>query len=248
MSSLDFPTGNYRYVPGVFQYSGAVAAQDGFRIERVMFAQPVPLHEGFPRIEAHLAAAGRPPSAFCACELRSPEPMSEADFKSFNELYVAALTSWGIVKEGINPVARSNVCPQHLPPAEPRFHAFSFTVAGNAARQSFVISGSGEVPEGRGNYRDYIVRPGDTSPEGLRDKAAFVLAEMERRLSALGFGWSDVTATQVYTVHDIHGLVGDTIVARGAAAHGLVWHYCRPPVVGLDYEMDCRGIASERVI
>ena len=64
-------------------------------------------------------------------------------------------------------MARSNVCPEHAPPAEPAFHAFSFTVPAEAASPSFVVSGSGEVPEGKANYRDHIVRPGDTSPDGL---------------------------------------------------------------------------------
>ena len=28
----------------------------------------------------------------------------------------------------------------------------------------------------------------------------------------------------------------------------LTWHFARPPVVGLEYEMDCRGVAKESVI
>jgi hypothetical protein len=28
----------------------------------------------------------------------------------------------------------------------------------------------------------------------------------------------------------------------------LTWHYARPPVRDLEYEMDCRGIVKERVI
>jgi hypothetical protein len=247
MRSCEFPAGGYRYIPAVFQYSAGVAALDGFRIERAMFMRPVPLGEGFARIAAHLAGVGRPLAAFCACELRSPEPMSEAAFRSFNERYVAELSRWGIVADGVNPVARSNVCPDRAPPAEPSFHAFSYTVA-EAGPPSFVISGSGEVPEGRENYRDHIVRPGDTSPEGLRAKADYVLDEMERRLAALGFGWRDVTAAQIYSVRDIHPLIPEAILPRGAGDNGLVWHWCRPPVAGLDYEMDCRGVAVERVI
>lgn len=248
MSSSDFAAGGYRYIPGVFQYSAGVAALDGFRIERVVFRRPVPLREGFDQIAAHLAAAGRPPAAFCACELRSPEPMSEDVFRAFNQLYVGVLSDWGIVMNGRNPVARSNVCPAIAPPGEPSFHAFSYTVPGESAAPSFVIAGSGEVPEGKDNYRDHVVRPGDTSPAGLRAKADYVLGEMERRMAALGFGWADTTATQVYTVHDLHPFLGDAIVARGAAARGLTWHWCRPPVAGLDYEMDCRAVAIERVV
>ena len=248
MASVDFPRGGYRYIPGVFQYSAGVAALPGFRIERAMFREAVALAEGFRRIEAFLAAAGRPMTAFCACELRSPEPMSESAFRDFNQVYVDRLSRWGVIVAGANPVARSNVCPAYAPPAEPGFHAFSYTVEDSAAAPSFVIAGSGEVPEGKANYRDHIVRPGDTSPAGLTEKARYVLTEMEARLAALGFTWRDITATQVYTVHDLHPFLAGEIVARGAAAHGLAWHYCRPPVVGLDYEMDCRGVAYERVI
>jgi len=68
---------------------------------------------------------------------------------------------------------------------------------------------------------------------------------MERRLGLLGQSWAATTATQVYTVHDLHPFFGDEIVRRGAASAGLTWHFCRPPVQGLEYEMDCRGTAIE---
>jgi hypothetical protein len=82
----------------------------------------------------------------------------------------------------------------------------------------------------------------------MREKARYVLGEMERRLAALGFGWADTTATQVYTVHDLHPFLADEIVRRGAARSGLTWHFARPPVRGLEYEMDCRGVGRERVV
>jgi hypothetical protein len=109
------------------------------------------------------------------------------------------------------------------------------------------VAGSGEAPEGRGNYRDHIVRLGDISPEGIREKARFVLSEMERRMGALGFGWKDTTAVQLYTVHNIHPFLADEIVRRDAVRSGLTWHYNRPPVVDLEYEMDCRGVSVERM-
>jgi len=49
-------------------------------------------------------------------------------------------------------------------------------------------------------------------------------------------------------VHDIGALVGEEIAKRGAANGGLAWHFCRPPIVDLEYEMDVRGAASEIVI
>jgi hypothetical protein len=110
---------------------------------------------------------------------------------------------------------------------------------------TFVVAGSGEAREGGASYRERTVRHGETSPEAMREKAIFVLAEMERRLKLLGFGWAHTTATQVYTVHDLHPFLADEIVRRGAARAGLTWHFCRPPVQGLEYEMDCRGVAVE---
>jgi hypothetical protein len=247
-STTTFAPGGYAYIPGVFQYSAGAVALPGFRIERVRFAAPVPLAHGFERVADHIKAAGRPLTAFCACELRSPAPFTEAGFIAFNRIYVGTLAEWGLFKDEVNPVARSNVCPELDPPAEPSFHAFAYTVAGDGPAPSFVIAGSGEAPEGKGSYGDSIVARGDTSAAGMRRKAVAVLGEMERRLGAMGASWRDTTAVQTYTVHDIHPFLGDELVRRGAARHGLTWHFCRPPVVELDYEMDCRGVALERVL
>ena len=243
-----FTAGGYRYAPGVFQYSAGVAAEDGFEIRRVRFHEPMAIAEGFERIAQILEQNGRPKTAFCACELRSPGQFSEAGFKAFNEAYVGTLAEWGIFDGQTNPVARSNVCPELDGPAEPRFYAFSYTAeAANAPRPTFVVAGSGEAPEGRGNYKDHIVRYGETSADAIVEKARFVLDEMERRLGVLGFGWADVTNAQLYTIHDVHPFLGSEIVRRGATRGGLTWHFARPPVVGLEYEMDCRGVTTETV-
>jgi len=240
--------GGYRYIPAVFQYSGGVAAEPGIAIVRMRFHRPVPLAQGFARIEEAIRAAGRPLTAFCACELRSPAPFTEEGFRAFNEIYAGTLRQWGVMAGDANPVARSNVCPEIEPPGEPSFHAFCFTVEAPQGLPTFVVAGSGEAVEGKGNYREHTVRFGETSPDALAEKARFVLSEMERRLSLLGFGWADTTAAQVYTVHDLHPFLAGEIVRRGAARAGLTWHYARPPVRDLEYEMDCRAIAEERVI
>ncbi|MCF8477572.1 MAG: hypothetical protein K9G60_11130 [Pseudolabrys sp.] len=245
--TLPFDAGAYRFVPGVFQYSAGVAAMPGYRIVRVRFHETVPLAQGFAAAKSIIAAAGRPLTAFCACELRSPAPFDEAGFRSFNDLYVGTLSDWGLFDGSTNPVARSNVCPEIDPPTEPSFHAFAFTEAAEDAAPSFIVAGSGEAPEGKVNYRDHVVRLGDTSAPALREKARFVLGEMENRLGALGATWRDTTAVQVYTVHDLHPFLADEIVRRGAARSGLTWHYNRPPVESLDYEMDCRGVSIEKV-
>lgn len=245
MSVAIFEAGGYKYIEGMFQYSGGCAAQPGFEIVRARFRHPLPLQEGFSAIEAHLKAVGRPLAAFCACELRSPEPFTEQGFLEFNRNYVQTLERWGLYQDGRNPVARTNVCPAHDAPAQPSLYAFSYAVPARSARGSFIVAGSGEAPEGKGDYRDHVIRPNDVSREGLREKMRFVMAEMENRLNALGFAWQDAGSTQMYTVRDVGALVEDEIFAKGAAPGGLSWHFCHPPVAGLDYEMDVRGAARE---
>ena len=149
-----FPAGGYRFIVHQFQYSGGVAAEPGFRIERARFARPLPLAEGFDAIEAYLAGIGRSPTAFCACELRSPAQFTDAGFVAFNRHYVERLTAWGIFRDEVNPVARSNVCPEVDPPTTPSFYAFSYTVPSeNRAARSFVAAGSGEAREERDEGR-----------------------------------------------------------------------------------------------
>ena len=160
----EFKAGGYRFIPGGFQFSGGVAAAAGHEIKRYRFRAPVRLMEGFARIEAVIKAAGRPLTAFCACELRSPGQFTEQGFREFNQSYVITLGKWGIYDGKVNPVARSNVCPEIDPPAEPGFHAFSFTVpAAAGAAPSFVISGSAEARAIEASYRERIIRFGETS-------------------------------------------------------------------------------------
>jgi len=246
--TVEMQSGDYRFIPGVFQYSAGVAALPGFAIERARFPEPVPMAEGFRRIGEYLQALGRPLSAFCACEMRSPAPFTEDGFRSFNGQYAGTLADWGIHDGTVNPVARANVCPEYNPPAEPGFHAFCYTVEAPDSPPTFVVAGSGEAPEGKGNYRDHIIARGDVSPAGLRQKAAWVLDEMERRMGLLGGSWADTTAVQVYTVHDIHPLLGEEFAPRKVLRNGFTCHLNRPPVVELEFEMDCRRVLTEQIL
>jgi hypothetical protein len=244
----DFPAGNYRFIPAVFQYSGGAAADSGFEIERVRLDHLLPLAEGFVRIAKYIQAAGRPLTSFCACELRSPAAFTDDGFRKFNEHYVKTLAEWGLFDGSINPVARSNVCPEIDPPAEPSFYAFSFIRPSQHTTPSFVISGSAEAREGGASYSERTVRYGDLSPDGLKEKVRFTAGQMENRLGAFGFTWKDTTAAQAYTVHDFHPVMADELVRRGATRSGLTWHFARPPVIDLEYEMDCRRVMRETVI
>ena len=107
-----FQAGNYRFISHAFQYSGGVEAMEGYAIERARFTKPLKLADGFAAAEAHMARHGRPPTAFCACELRSPGQFTDQGFIDFNRHYVQQLAAWGIFHDEVNPVARSNVCPE----------------------------------------------------------------------------------------------------------------------------------------
>jgi hypothetical protein len=60
----DFPAGNYRFIPAVFQYSSGAAASSGFEIERLRFDSLLPLAEGFAQVAKYIQAAGRPLTSF----------------------------------------------------------------------------------------------------------------------------------------------------------------------------------------
>jgi hypothetical protein len=47
-------------------------------------------------------------------------------------------------------------------------------------------------------------------------------------------------------VVDIHPILADEFVRRGAIPGGLTWHFAHPPLQGLDFE--ARGVAHELVI
>jgi len=234
----------YRFIPGAMQYSGGVAAEPGHHLVHVRFPRVLPMQEGWQAIAAWLDAQGAARTAFVACELRSPAPFTDQGFFEFNTGYHAVLKQWGILSpEGRNPVARSNVCPELDPPPAPGFYAFTACLPGEGG--GFVASGSGEAREGSGTYAERTIAYGDTSEAGMRAKCEWVMGEMERRMGLLGAGWKDVTATQVYTVYEMAPLMAHLVVPRGAAAHGITWHFARPPVQGLDFEVDVRAASME---
>lgn len=240
---IEFPDGGYAFLKGVFPYSQGVVALPGFAIERVRLRKPLRMREGFAFIARHLKSINRPLTAFCACELRSPRPFTFAGFREFNEGYVAVLRDWKLFRDGLNPVARSNVAPADDPPGEPCFHAFSYTVRPGDGRASFVVAGSGEWPEG-GRFPEDIVARDDVGAQGMARKTQWVLDMMASRLRGLGIDWADATVAQVYTAERFEMAQ----VQRRVAPATVAWHWCRPPIEGLAFEMDARGVSVERVL
>jgi hypothetical protein len=245
----DHPSGDYRYMPGISAFSCGSVARPGYEIVHVTLGAPTPWRAGFSRIERHLAEVGRPRTALCGIELRSPAPFTFDGFGKFNEGYRALLAEWGILAGEDNPIPRTNVAPVVAAPAEPSLYAFSYTQPGATPAPTFIVAGAGELRD-RAQGPEGIVRHGDTSPNGMRDKARFVMATMQERLRTLGGDWTRVTAIDIYTAEPIHAVVlGEIVKAAGpAAVHGVHWYPSRPPIQGLDYEMDLRGVARELVL
>jgi len=226
--SRDVPTGGYRFLPGIAPFSSGVVAAAGHQIVHATLRTPVPWREGFGLVERHLGELNRPRSALCAIELRSPAPFSFDGFDEFNAGYQALLA------------------PVVSPPPAPVLYAFSYTVPGAASRPTFVVAGAGEM-RSRGVGVQGIVRHGETSPEAMREKASHVMGIMTARLRGLDAGWLDVTIIDVYTAQPIEPFLLDAVLrpAGAAAVHGVRWFPSRPPIAGLEYEMDLRGVARE---
>ena len=67
-------------------------------------------------------------------------------------------------------------------------------------------------------------------------------------MSVFGGDWSQATGVQLYTVQDVSPILESELGRRGVFREGLTWHFNRPPVVNLEYEMDCRRVHVERVV
>jgi hypothetical protein len=245
----DCPNGGYRFVPGIPAFSSGTVAMPGREIVHVTLGSPVPWRDGFTRIDRHLREQGRPRTALCGIELRIPAPFTFDGFAEFNEGYRAVLREWGILLGEDNPVPRTNVAPVAAAPAAPSLYAFSYAAPGTTPAPTFIVAGAGEMRD-RARGAEGIVRHGDTSPDAMREKARFVMGIMQDRLRALGADWSRVTAIDIYTAEPLHGHLIENILrpAGLAAIHGVRWFPSRPPIRGLEFEMDLRGVARELVV
>jgi hypothetical protein len=220
-----------------------VVADPGYEIVHATLKAPVPIWDGFDLIERHLATLGRPRLALCACELRCTRPYPPEGWMtpgSFNQQYVARLQEWGLLVDGLNPIARSNVAPRRDLPAEQVLFAFSYTVPASqpGQRPTFIVAGSGESPE---------VRPGERSPEAIREKAANVMATMQERLDGLGVTWADVTTLNLYVAETCDAQLLDVILEPMGPTKrlGIHWYESKPPISDREVEVDLRGVRNE---
>ena len=237
MKAVENERGGYIYLPAGFPFSSGAAAMPGYEVVHAVFRQPVPWRDGFAAMEKLFKDLNRPYQALCGVELRCPAPMTHDGFHEFNVGYRGVLEEWDIIVDGVNPVGRTNVSPVIGPPDETLMYGFSYTVENAEAGPTFCGAGGGETSD------DGYVAEGDMSVSGMRAKAARVMDIMEERLSGLGMTWEQVTAVNVYTAAENGDWLAAELLPRmgPAAVHGIRWYLSRPPIIGLDFEMDLRG-------
>lgn len=246
---MDHPRGGYRFLTGIAPYSCGVASLPDHEIVHVTLRRPMPYVFGFDRIERFLSEVSRPRHALCGVELRLPGPLSFDGFAAFNARYQQLLDDLGLLIDGCNPVARTNVAPAVDPPAEPALYGFSYTAPCTDADglRTFVVAGAGDLMDQANLSAAAVVRPDEVSDDAMREKAGTVMRVMHSRMEGLGVGWGHVTTVDVYTERAVEPLLRDLILEPigEAAAHGVHWHYSRPPIADLAFEMDVRGVARE---
>lgn len=249
---IEHDKGNYTFIRGGGPFSSGCAAQPGFEIVHAAILPFVPLAEGFELVERHLKEVQRPIDSLCAMHLRIPQALSPKGFEEFNRPYVERLRSWGLETDGANPVARTNVALEVNPVPEAMLAGFYYTdvsITRDRGPATFVLSGAAEMRQGADGKRE-LVAPGDTSAAGIRHKLACVLEVLTGHLRELRVGWDLATAVNLYTVHEVHHTLAALILPAigGAARLGVNWHYSRPPVTGLEVEIDAHAVRRELIL
>ena len=227
----------------------------GYEIIHVRLSDALPLDDRtFSRLAEYLHQVSRPIPALCAIQLRMPLPLSFEGFSIFNDQYRDLLSQNNLLLDGVNPIARTNIASVPHTSNQPVVSAFSYTAAqpeillDRKTEKTFIVAGAGDLKDQTDLRPSSIVKAGETSPQALREKASVVLRVMQERLSGLEANWEMVSTVNVYTLCPIHIIMNDLIKTIGPAArHGITWSYGVPPIQGLDFEMDVRGIRKEIV-
>jgi hypothetical protein len=81
----------------------------------------------------------------------------------------------------------------------------------------------------------------------MREKARSVMQALNARLPTLGATWSDATAINMYTIYNPMSFIESEVlsVIGAQAVHGINWQFSRPPIGGIDFEVDVRGVSQE---
>jgi hypothetical protein len=244
------PLGNFHFTKGSPFYASAVRADPGFQIVRTTFERPLPLNAGFAAIQRELQSCGRAVQALCGMELRAQDPYADRPlFMDFNAKYVERLKDMGLLADGLVPITRANLAVHDGSVKEQCVYAFTYTVPSKTERVTFATSAIADLRRHADGSVENVAS-GDVSARGLREKVSFVIGEVDEKLKEIGASWDLATQVRIYTMHQIGPLIPEIILPMigSSALHGLTWHYVYPPVVGLELEIDVRGVLREQLI
>lgn len=242
---LDNEAGGYRVLPAGQVFCGGVIPTAGYEIVHAVFSPYAPLKDAWGFIEAYLKALGLPVRALCGMELRIPQQLTLEGFRAFNVPYAEQLRKWDLILGNYSAVCRTNVAPARDAPKEPSVHAFSYCAPSSHKGTTFCVSGTADI-----DARGKIVAEGDVSPSGMRQRLQYCVDVITERLAMLELDWSAATHIDLCVVQDIPGLMEAVVVPglQGATARGVRVHFARPPIIGAEVELECRGVRQELVL
>lgn len=242
---LDNAAGGYRVLPAGQVFCGGVLPNPGHEIVHALFNPWVPLDDAWGVIERHLKSIERPVQALCGMELRIPRQLTVDGFRAFNAPYIEELRKRDLLLGNYSAVCRTNVAPARDVPSVPSVHAFSYCAASASAGTTFCVSGTADI-----DARGKIVAEGDVSPVGMRIRLQHCVDVITERLAMIELDWSAATHVDLCVVQDIPGLMEAVVVPglQGATARGVRVHVARPPIIGAEVELECRGVRQELVL
>jgi hypothetical protein len=245
MISQTHPSEAYSFIPAVSPYSAGARASRGFELAALRLLDYHSLNRGFEVVDNWVGGQKLPPSAIVGFELRIPEALNFDQFETFNLVYRQLLSDRGLLLGGLNPIARTTVVPLLNPPMGPAVvGAFVVRPSKDSGGRDFLVAGAGENAGGVLDA-DAIVAPGKTTGAELNPKVDEVLGQMLERVDALGSDGGSATVINVYSAHEIAGLserIGS--VLPSVLRWGYVRWLARPPIVGIEFEMDMRRVTS----
>ncbi len=242
---LDNQAGGFRVLPAGGVFCGGVVPLEGHEIVHVLVQPWIPLERAWGFIEDYLKSLGRPVQALCGMELRIPRQLTLEAFRGFNRPYAEQLAKWNLVLGPYSAVCRTNVVPALDTPGQPVVHAFSCSMPSDAIGATFCVSGTADI-----DARGQIIAAGDVSPAGMKQRLQYCVEVITERLAMLELNWSAATHIDLCVAEDIPGLMAGVVVPglQGAAARGSRVHHARPPIVGTEVELECRGCRRELVV
>ncbi len=247
MPLTDHPIGGYRFLPGIAPYSCGVVSAPGFEIVHVTLHRPVPYRRGFEVIERHLASEGRPRAALCGVELRSPVPVQLRGLRRVQRRVCPHPGGLGPVRRGREP-GRPH---QRRPRGRSARRAGAVRVLVFEALRP-VAAADLRRRRGGGTARGRPGRRGDRPCRGH-------FAGRHRRQGDVRHGphgaptaWARRRLARRHRHRHLHRPPDRAVAPRGHPGTGrpggharIRWFYSRPPIVGIEYEMDLRGVRTE---